>query len=199
MLPPGEDESEWLATSTVDFFNTASLVYGTVADHCTPESCPTMSAGPRYEYLWADASAPKPMRCAAPDYVDRLLTWVDAQLHDEALFPVSPGTPFPKDFKMKVVAPIIKRLARVFSHLFYHHFDQILAMGAERHLNTGGWRASARAWRAAEGGGSNTRSGLPSRTTYHPTPTHPPCSVQALHVLFPSLWADRGEGARAHG
>lgn len=45
LLPEGEDENEWIAVHVVDFYNEVSLLYGTVSDFCTSESCPTMSAG----------------------------------------------------------------------------------------------------------------------------------------------------------
>ena len=35
----------------VDFFNRINLMYGTIADVCTEESCPTMSGGPKYIHL----------------------------------------------------------------------------------------------------------------------------------------------------
>lgn len=38
----------------VDFFNRINLIYGTISDYCTHESCPSMTGGPRFEYLWAD-------------------------------------------------------------------------------------------------------------------------------------------------
>lgn len=47
MLPDGEDLNEWLAVNTVDFFNQINMLYGTVAEFCTAESCPIMSAGPK--------------------------------------------------------------------------------------------------------------------------------------------------------
>lgn len=53
-LPEGEDLSEWLAVNTVDFFNQINMLYGTIMDFCTPQECPVMSAGPKYEYMWAD-------------------------------------------------------------------------------------------------------------------------------------------------
>mmetsp|Transcript_44877 Transcript_44877/g.85794 ORF Transcript_44877/g.85794 Transcript_44877/m.85794 type:complete len:141 (+) Transcript_44877:541-963(+) len=53
-LPPGEDLSEWLAVNTVDFYNAVNLLYNTLAEFCTAETCATMSAGPKYEYRWAD-------------------------------------------------------------------------------------------------------------------------------------------------
>ncbi|RVW69927.1 MOB kinase activator-like 1A [Vitis vinifera] len=46
-LPPGEDANEWLAVNTVDFFNQVNLLYGTLTEFCTPENCPTMTAGPK--------------------------------------------------------------------------------------------------------------------------------------------------------
>ncbi len=59
-LPPGEDENEWIATHVVDFFNSVSLLYGSVADDCTPTTCPIMSAGPRYQYLSGPPAHAKP-------------------------------------------------------------------------------------------------------------------------------------------
>jgi MOB kinase activator 1 len=207
--PEGEDECEWLAVhsaydwdvmgrlvptalsapcAAVDFFNEVSLLYGTVAEFCTKASCPTMSAGSRFEYLWADGvtvtkarwraatSVPRhshtpvlpphpaqPIKVTAPEYVDLLMTWVEGQINSERLFPTSTACAFPRDFK-SVVSNIFKRLFRgaqtlatatpprspfppashptarcccaVYAHIYYSHFDKIVALGAERHLNT---------------------------------------------------------------
>ncbi|KAJ1339341.1 MOB kinase activator 1B [Batrachochytrium salamandrivorans] len=53
-LPQGEDLNEWLAVNTVDFFNQINLLYGTITEFCTPQDCPIMSAGPKFEYHWCD-------------------------------------------------------------------------------------------------------------------------------------------------
>ncbi|KAJ0714057.1 putative MOB kinase activator family [Helianthus annuus] len=53
-LPPGEDLNEWLAINAVDFFNPVNILYGTVTEFCTSSTCPTMIAGTKYEYRWAD-------------------------------------------------------------------------------------------------------------------------------------------------
>lgn len=50
-----------------------------------------MSAGPKYEYLWADENVKKPIKVSAPDYVDYLMTWVQGILDDEAVFPSRVG------------------------------------------------------------------------------------------------------------
>ena len=74
-LPKGEDFNDWLAVHVVDFFNRLdlncqhhrkkwkidslslpfdriNLIYGTVCEQCSKESCPTMSGGAKFEYLW---------------------------------------------------------------------------------------------------------------------------------------------------
>jgi MOB kinase activator 1 len=132
-LPPGEDLNEWcgscmrcaavlqrasvtaaprlrLAVNTVDFFNAISMLYGTLTECCTATSCPTMCAGPKYEYRWADgvkvrvthpccqrwraslsraalraAQVKKPIECTAPEYVLYLMEWIESQMDDEAV------------------------------------------------------------------------------------------------------------------
>ena len=66
-LPDGEDLNEWVAVHIVDFFNQISMLYGTITEFCTSQRCPLMSAGPKYEYHWADGqTVKKPIKCSAP-------------------------------------------------------------------------------------------------------------------------------------
>ena len=53
-LPPGEDLNEWLAVNTVDFYNAASVLHGTLAEFCTERSCEVMCAGSKVfgVFLW---------------------------------------------------------------------------------------------------------------------------------------------------
>lgn len=90
--------------------------------------------------------------------IDYLMTWVDAQLSNEAVFPTNVGAslpsplaagcvcvhvtraawaeqPFPKNF-VNHVKVIFKRLFRVYAHIYYSHFAEVVRMGAEAHLNT---------------------------------------------------------------
>nr|CAD7588222.1 unnamed protein product [Timema genevievae] len=135
-LPPGEELNDWIAVHVVDFFNRINLIYGTVSDYCTNESCPTMSGGPKFEYLWADgAKYKKPAALPAPQYVALLMDWVESQINNETVFPVSTDVPFPKTF-VPLCRKILTRLFRVFVHVYIHHFDRIVAIGAEPHVNT---------------------------------------------------------------
>jgi MOB kinase activator 1 len=135
-LPDGEDVNEWIAVNTVHFYNAANMIYGTCTEFCTDESCPIMSAGPKYEYLWKDGvKYKKPTKVSAPVYIDNLLNWVNEQISDPKLFPVDERAQFPKNF-MSQVKQIYKRLFRLYAHIYYSHIDNIRAIGANAHLNT---------------------------------------------------------------
>ena len=48
---------------------------------------------------------------------------------------ITTGTPFPKNF-LAVVKVIFKRLFRVYGHMYHQHFDTVMNIGVEAHLNT---------------------------------------------------------------
>ncbi|XP_015917788.1 MOB kinase activator-like 3 [Parasteatoda tepidariorum] len=135
-LPPGENLNDWLAVHVVDFFNRINLIYGTVIESCTEESCPTMSGGPRFEYLWADGEQyKKPTRLPAHNYISLLMDWIEKQINNDGIFPVTVDIPFPRNF-IPTCKKILTRLFRVFVHVYIHHFDRIVAIRAEAHVNT---------------------------------------------------------------
>ncbi|KFV09150.1 MOB kinase activator 1A, partial [Tauraco erythrolophus] len=143
MLPEGEDLNEWIAVNTVDFFNQINMLYGTITEFCTEVSCPVMSAGPRYEYHWADGTnIKKPIKCSAPKYIDYLMTAGTScsGTSDQTKRLIRarwcvPGVPFPKNF-MSVAKTILKRLFRVYAHIYHQHFDSVMRLQEEAHLNT---------------------------------------------------------------
>lgn len=135
-LPEGEDPNEWIAVNIVDFFNQINMLYGTITEFCIENNCPVMSAGPKYEYHWADGQAvKKPLKCSAPKYIDFLMTWVQDQLDDEQLFPSKIGVPFPSTF-LSSAKTIMRRLFRVYAHIYHQHFSEVVHLGEEAHLNT---------------------------------------------------------------
>ena len=123
--------------AAVDFFNQINMLYGTLAAYCTRERCPVMCAGRRFEYHWADTTggARRTIAVCAPEYVDRLMRWVQSLLDDESVFPQKAGVPFPDTFQATVRA-VFKRLFRVYAHVYYSHFREVVALGEEAHLNT---------------------------------------------------------------
>ena len=51
-----------------------------------------MSGGPKFEYRWADGHKyKKPTALSAPQYITLLMEWVEAQINDETIFPVTVG------------------------------------------------------------------------------------------------------------
>ncbi|KAM7258002.1 hypothetical protein ACFE04_013743 [Oxalis oulophora] len=135
-LPTGEDINEWLAVHTVDFYNQVHMLYLTVTDFCTPDTCPMITAGPKYRYLWADGVTIKqPFEVSAPKYADFLFHWIEVQLDDESIFPQKSGAPFPPKFK-GVIKTILKRLFRVYAHIYHSHFEKVLSLTVEDHLYT---------------------------------------------------------------
>lgn len=135
-LPPGEDFKEWVAVNTVDFYNAISMLYATLGEFCTDRTCEVMSAGLKYEYLWADGvKIKKPVRLSAPEYIDKLFDWIEAQIDDENVFPQQFGAPFPTNF-VDVTKTIFKRLFRVYAHIYHSHFKQIQSLDEEAHLST---------------------------------------------------------------
>jgi len=89
-----------------------------------------MSGGPKFEYLWQDGQKfKKPTHLPAPQYINLLMDWIETQINDETLFPVSTDVPFPKSFP-PTCQKILTRLFRVFVHVYIHHFDRIVTIGA---------------------------------------------------------------------
>ena len=136
LTPKGEDFNEWLAANTVDFFQEISLLYGIITEYCTKDSCPVMCAGPCYEYLWMDGvKYKKPHKCSAPEYIDILLSYVEEKINDERIFPTEKSKKFPKQFK-DIVKTMLKRLFRIYGHMYLHHVEKFVQLGAMAHLNT---------------------------------------------------------------
>lgn len=137
-LPEGGDLNEWIAHNTIDFYSHLNMLYGTIADFCTPQTCPTMNAGPQYEYLWQDTRSDqfkRPTRMCANNYIENLLEWVERLVTDEQLFPSKSGIEFPRSFN-STVKQILRRLFRIYAHIYCAHFAVVVAMGQEAHLNT---------------------------------------------------------------
>ncbi|RIB04449.1 maintenance of ploidy protein mob2 [Gigaspora rosea] len=136
VLPKYVDEDEWLAVNVFEFFNYLNMFYGTVTDFCTSTNCPTMSAGPNYEpYIWTDQNQKKNTKLPAPTYIDYVMTWIQNLVNDENVFPTKAGREFPKEFSV-IVKSIFKQCFRVFAHIYYQHYEQILHLREEKQFNS---------------------------------------------------------------
>lgn len=135
-LPSGGDLNEWLAVNIISFYNEINVLYGVLTEYCTRENCPAMSAGSKYEYLWADRSEANSRRSiSAGAYIGFLMEWVEVQINSELVFPTKPNNPFPSNF-VKIIKIIAKRFFRVFAHIYHSHFHHLIGLELDRHFNT---------------------------------------------------------------
>ncbi|KAB8338833.1 hypothetical protein FH972_021777 [Carpinus fangiana] len=135
-LPEGEDINEWLAVNVVDFYNQINLLYGSITEFCSPQTCPEMKATDEFEYLWQDSeNFKRPTKMPAPEYVEHLMSWCQSNIDNESMFPSRIGVPFPKA-SPALLRQMFKRLYRVYAHIYCHHYPVIIQLGLEPHLNT---------------------------------------------------------------
>jgi len=133
-IPKGENSNDWHAVNTLDFYNDLSLLMGILdGELCTAATCPCMSAGPNFKYLWADKGA-KPKSVCASAYIEKMMVWVESQLDDPKIFALR-SNGYPQDF-VKHVRNIHRKLFRAYAHAYHSHFDIFVSLGAESHLNT---------------------------------------------------------------
>ncbi|KAJ3427387.1 mob kinase activator-like [Anaeramoeba flamelloides] len=135
-LPEGEILNEWLAYNTVDFYNQTNMIFGTISDYCKNETCPMMTAGKKYEYYWSELQEGEKIyiKLTAPQYIQKLMDWTQSLLDDPKIFSSKSEIPFPKNFK-EILKDIYKRLFRVYTHIFYHHYHLITTLGFAQAFN----------------------------------------------------------------
>jgi len=134
MLPKYVDIMEWVAVNIFDFYTNLNEFYGVIAECCTQQSCPTMSAGPMLNYTWYNQDR-KNVNLPAPTYIDYVMTWVQELLDDENVFPTKSGQDYPQSFPA-TVKHIYRQLLRVFAHIYHAHYPQILHLRSEPHFNS---------------------------------------------------------------
>eukprot|EP00930_Biecheleria_cincta_P004241 TRINITY_DN105140_c0_g1_i1.p1 TRINITY_DN105140_c0_g1~~TRINITY_DN105140_c0_g1_i1.p1 ORF type:complete len:236 (+),score=45.00 TRINITY_DN105140_c0_g1_i1:58-708(+) len=131
--PTHVDEETWIACKTKAVFEEVVRVVHLIEDLCTDETCPCMCAGKDTKYSWADETNPKPVQMTAPEYMRVLVDWAHTKLYSQELIPVD-GSPFPRHLRSNL-SLILRRLFRVYAHVYRHHIQPIRDCGAEAHLN----------------------------------------------------------------
>jgi MOB kinase activator 1 len=63
------------------------------------------------------------------------MNWIQSQIDNESIFPSAIGVLFPKNF-LSIAKTILKRLFRVYAHIYIEHFSQVMQLQEEAHLNT---------------------------------------------------------------
>jgi len=134
MQPKYTDIMEWVAVNIFDFYQNLNLFYGVLAECCTQHSCPSMAAGSALNYTWINQDR-KSVQLPAPTYIDYVMTWVQNLLDDDNTFPTKSSKDFAPTFP-STVKHVYRQLLRVFAHLYYAHYPQILHLRSEPHFNS---------------------------------------------------------------
>eukprot|EP00929_Paragymnodinium_shiwhaense_P063891 TRINITY_DN31970_c0_g1_i1.p1 TRINITY_DN31970_c0_g1~~TRINITY_DN31970_c0_g1_i1.p1 ORF type:complete len:478 (+),score=79.58 TRINITY_DN31970_c0_g1_i1:111-1544(+) len=123
-VPRGVDREDWLAAFALRFHEDISQFSAVVTklEICTAHSCPVMCAGTWANFRWRDRdSTEKPKSVSAPDYQRALLA--DTFMVLKELL-ANGRAPYPSSFRL-AMRYMFRRYARVYMHLYLHHFDAI--------------------------------------------------------------------------
>lgn len=125
---------EWIAFNTKMYFDQINVVYGAIVDHCTLQSCPTMSAPLNTQFAWHDDKGKK-FKYSASQYIDTALTYVAKIISDETCFPTKCGHSFPANFD-HLVKKIHKHLFHILAHMYHSHYRELLELKLHTYVNS---------------------------------------------------------------
>jgi MOB kinase activator 1 len=75
----------------VDFYNELRLIWDIICE-IGIEPCREGQGFPTgYEYRWAESKGSNPITCSGPQYVEFVLSWVEKEIGNDKLFPISSG------------------------------------------------------------------------------------------------------------
>jgi hypothetical protein len=116
------------------YFDQINVLYGAVADYCTPQACPTMNAPCNHQFHWSDEKGKK-FKYSAAQYIDTVLTNSGKIVTDEQLFPTRIGHPFPANFE-QLVKRIHRHLFQVMAHMYHAHYKELLHLKLNAYANS---------------------------------------------------------------
>jgi hypothetical protein len=116
------------------YFDQINVLYGAIADHCTPQTCPTMNAPCNSQFHWLDEKGKK-YKYSASQYIDTCLTHISKIIIDESLFPTKIGVAFPPNFE-QLVKRINKHLFQILAHMYHSHYKELLHLKLNTYINS---------------------------------------------------------------
>lgn len=116
------------------YFDQINVLYGAIADHCTPQTCPHMNAPCNQQFSWVDEKGKK-YKYPASQYIDTCLTYISKIITDESLFPTKMGVSFPSNFE-QLVKKINKHLFQILAHMYHAHYKELVHLKLNTYLNS---------------------------------------------------------------
>eukprot|EP01080_Neovahlkampfia_damariscottae_P012011 gene12011-5411_t len=119
-----DSKEKWIAYNLINFNQLTYLLFSSFYDDCDHKTCPVMSNGSAYQYLWKDPTNPKykkPTTVSAQIYCDLATQSITKYIKEnELLLKCSKSEPLPKKI-ISDVKPMFKWMIRIFSHFFFDH------------------------------------------------------------------------------
>jgi len=119
VLPEDEEENEWMAANTVDFFNELTMLYGLCsADVEAKHFGPGQGFPKNIVYYWDNAEDSDPVnkklykQLSGPEYVELVFTWVENLIENPSVFPTEEEADWPEDFKSGYIRKMFRRMFR---------------------------------------------------------------------------------------
>ncbi|XP_048865092.1 MOB kinase activator 2 isoform X2 [Brienomyrus brachyistius] len=133
-LPDGVDKAEWIASHTVAFFHLINVLSSTLSEFCTTQTCPTARGPGNRTFYWTDEYGKK-VSCSGPLYTSYIMCYIRELLADQEVFPTKPGSSFPMGYTF-LAQRIFLYLSHTLAHLYWAHFQHLVALEMHTHLNT---------------------------------------------------------------
>jgi len=118
--PSGQDFDLWVLLPVLCFVKVLQVFYQlVVAEDCTSDSCPTMSAGIQYEYRWRDVETGDVLNVGASSYMHFLFEWAESISENQNL----------SNNVQNLGTDMARRLFRAYAHIFHEHYSHICSLG----------------------------------------------------------------------
>lgn len=128
-LPEGQDLGAWKIEHLRMFCMQLNRLAVKLQDCCKPESCNQMTATEQWIFLCA--AHKQPNECSAIDYTRHTLDGAASLINNNKYFPSRVTI---KDSSVAKLSSVCRRVYRIFSHAYYHHFQLFEEFEQESYL-----------------------------------------------------------------
>jgi hypothetical protein len=128
-LPDGQDLGAWKIEHLRLFCMQLNRLAAKLQDCCHPETCNQMTATEQWIFLCA--AHKQPNECPAIDYTIHTLDGATSLLNSNKYFPSRVTI---KESSVAKLGSVCRRVYRIFSHAYYHHFQVFDEFEKETHL-----------------------------------------------------------------
>lgn len=128
-LPEGQDLGAWKIEHLRLFCMQLNRLAAKLQECCQPDICNQMTATEQWIFLCA--AHKQPNECPAIDYTHHTLDGAASMLNSNKYFPSRVQI---KESSVNKIGSVCRRVYRIFSHAYYHHFQVFDEFEKETHL-----------------------------------------------------------------